>query len=558
MSQHIRARCLAIAGALLTTALVSCGPPTTNNQTACKGMLPGDLVISEIMGNPAGTDTGHEWFEIYNATSKQVTLKGVRLTVSRADKTGAKDHIMTSGAIAAGGYFVVGDADPKSLPTYENYGYGTSLGSLRNTDGRIAIECGSVVVDETSYATMSSGYSMQLSGASAPDYQANDDPKNWCKSTNEYQTGSFGTPGAANDICQNGPAQTVCDDNGTTRNVVPPQAGDVVISEIMPNPSAVSDSNGEWFEVAVLNDVDLNGLQVGETPGTPKLTLSDTSCIHAAAGAYVVFARNADTTLNGGLPPPVGTFSFGLTNSGGTLFIGYNDTVLDQASWTNAPTGASIALDPGHLDPTANDDPANWCDGTTSYGLGDLGTPGTVNIACPVVVPAGSCDDNGTVRPIVSPQAGDLQITEYMADPSKVADATGEWFEVLVKSDVDLNGIGIGTNPATGAVQQTLDTSKCIHAAAGTYLVFAESTDPTANGGLPSVDVTETLTLANTSGGLFLSLGGTMLDQVTYTSTTTGASASLDPAVANKWCPGTTAYGQGDLGTPGAANPSCP
>jgi hypothetical protein len=38
--------------------------------------------------------------------------------------------------------------------------------------------------------------------------------------------------------------------------------------------------------------------------------------------------------------------------------------------------------DPSALDHVNNDDPANWCVATTTYGLGDEGTPGAVNDAC--------------------------------------------------------------------------------------------------------------------------------------------------------------------------------
>ncbi len=537
-------------------ALASCGPPKPSAPT-CKGYLPGDLVISEIMANPAGTDTGNEWFEIYNAKSTAANLAGVQLGVSKADKSGEKDYVIPSGTIPAGGYFVVGDADPKSLPTFEKLSYGNNLGSLRNTDGRIAITCAAATIDEVTYSSMSSGISWQLSGASAPDYKANDDPNNWCNSTNEYTTGSFGSPGQANEVCAGGPSPTQCTDGGTARDIVAPQPGDLVISEVMPNPDKVSDSNGEWFEVAVEKDVDLNGLQMGTTPGSPKVTLSDPTCLHATAGSYLVFAHGTDPTVNGGLPQVDGMFSFGLTNSGGSVFIGRDGAVLDQVQWTSSPTGASLSLDPTKTDPTANDDPANWCPAVDAYGDGDLGTPGAVNPACPPVVPAGSCDDAGTVRPIVPPKVGDLTITEYMANPSKVSDASGEWFEVKANADVDLNGLQLGSDPNTITVQDTLDGPKCIHVTAGTYLVFAHDTDTTTNGGIPKVDEPFSFGLTNSSGGLFLAEGGQLLDSTTWQSSTSGASTQLDPA-GGKWCPGTSAYGDGDLGTPGTVNVACP
>ena len=90
------ARPLAVATAALVSALVSalvagCGPTTTSS-TACKtALLPGDLVITEVFadykasaaGN--GSDTGKEWFEIYNATHAAIDLAGLTITHSRLD-----------------------------------------------------------------------------------------------------------------------------------------------------------------------------------------------------------------------------------------------------------------------------------------------------------------------------------------------------------------------------------------------------------------------------------------------------------------------------------------
>ena len=33
-------------------------------------------------------------------------------------------------------------------------------------------------------------------------------------------------------------------------------------------------------------------------------------------------------------------------------------------------------------DATSNDTGANWCDGSTAYGDGDMGTPGAANDVC--------------------------------------------------------------------------------------------------------------------------------------------------------------------------------
>src|SRR5262249_54517288 len=148
------------------------------------------------------------------------------------------------------------------------------------------------VVDEAFYQGTTDGVSRQLSGASAPSATANDTPDNWCDSQTELEAGGKGTPGQANATGRAPVAATPGHDSGgQTRSIEVPQPGDLVITEVMANPSAVSDTTGEWFEVYVNRDIDLNGLQIGTTPGTtPQTTITDPACRRRTAGTYLVFA----------------------------------------------------------------------------------------------------------------------------------------------------------------------------------------------------------------------------------------------------------------------------
>jgi hypothetical protein len=171
-----------------------------------------------------------------------------------------------------------------------------------------------------------------------------------------------------------------------------------------------------------------------------------------------------------------------------------------------------------------------------------------------------TCEDMGTTRTKVVPTAGDLVISEYMANPSSVGDALGEWFEVRVTANVDIGGLELGrAEIATGAgpVILTLNPTECLPVTAGTHLLFAREADTLLNGGLPAVDHVVGFGIVNSNDGLFIGLDGNVLDLTTYTSTVDGAATSLDPA-APTFCTATTSYGDGDLGTPGAANPICP
>ena len=343
-------------------------------------LLAGDVVISEIMANPSGDDTGREWFEVYNATHEAVDLAGVTVVASKTDGTALSQLVVDKLTVAANGYAVLGSAAPDLKPAFVTYGYGASL-ALRNADGLLALKCGTTLVDQATYTTAPDGASIELSGTMAPDALANDDETSWCDATLLYEGSDLGTPGTANERCAGSGPEWMCTEDGQKRLVRQPGVGDLVVSEIMADPVG-TDTAEEWFEVYVAADVDLNGLQLGTTVGTPKDTLADASCLAVTAGSYLVFARGTDGGTNGGLGAVYRTESLTLGNTGGTVVLSVGDTVIDQVTYAKAPSGASWSLDPARLDATANDDHASWCAGVTLYGAGGKGSPGAANPAC--------------------------------------------------------------------------------------------------------------------------------------------------------------------------------
>lgn len=559
VSPHRLPPIFALLSISLAVPLGACGGGGNGSGAECSAnMLPGDLVITEVMANPAGKDDGQEWFEIYNATSAPIDLTGVVLAAGHSDGTSEKTHTMDQVVIDADDYLVVGGVLPELKPDYVDYGYGGDL-TLGNSGGKISLRCADTEVDSAVYPDAGDdGVSLGLDGNKAPDSLANDSAENFCPATVEFTGGNFGSPGEPNEAC-NVVTPGQCNDEGTMRPVVTPQVGDLIVTEVMPNPAAVNDSEGEWFEVYATRDVDLNGLVAGKTPGSPSLNIDQADCLSVSAGTYLVFERNSDSTTNGGLPTATATFNFGLVNTAGSLFIGVGDTVLDQITWSSSTAGASRALDPGALDPTANDDDANWSDCGAVYGDGDKGTPGASNDLCSL--PEGMCMDGGTLRPVVAPVEGDLTINEYMANPAAVGDSAGEWFELAVNTDVDLNGLELGAS-ASGAPYEPHDIltdATCLRVTAGSYLLFARNRAADMNGGLPPIDFPLGFGLTNTDYSLFIGYAGKELDRASWTSVKAGYSKSLDPG-GTTFCDAQDGdvYGDGDHGTPGEVNPACP
>jgi hypothetical protein len=227
-------------------------------------------------------------------------------------------------------------------------------------------------------------------------------------------------------------------------------------------------------------------------------------------------------------------------------------------TWTAAPTGAALQLDPDVVDPIANDSESNFCPATLAYGAGDLGTPGAANTACARQPPPGMCSDGATIRAIVAPAAGQVVISEVLANPAGSSDATREWFELanVGATAFDLNALVVGRIGAAGA---PIMSARCLAVAPGGFAVLARSADA----GVPRVDATFGFGLVDTHGDIQIAGPSGVLDTVRWTSVTSGVSLQVDPAFLTPdgnddpahWCAATAPYGDGaDLGTPGTAN----
>ncbi|MGC6510408.1 MAG: beta strand repeat-containing protein [Myxococcota bacterium] len=175
--------------------------------------------------------------------------------------------------------------------------------------------------------------------------------------------------------------------------------GDLVITEIMNNPSAQNDADSEWFEVWVntaidttvigggnRGDINLNGLAISDD-GTDfdQLDLD----IIVLGGDYLVFGENDDTSLNGGVVVDyifIGSLSNGLDE---IYILDTERTVtLDEVLWDDGATypdtnGASMNLDPSAIGADSNENGDFWCDSISTFGDGDFGTPGADNDTCP-------------------------------------------------------------------------------------------------------------------------------------------------------------------------------
>ena len=165
-------------------------------------------------------------------------------------------------------------------------------------------------------------------------------------------------------------------------------AGDLVISEIMRNPSGGDDA-GEWVELYNPQTVArrLDGC-VLKDDGSDAHTLPASGAPVVPARGYVVLGRSADFAANGGFAPDCVYAGFVLANSSDEVVLSCGGVEIDRVVYTDAgwPTSAShaMSLSNSQLDAVHNDAPASWCDATTTFGRGtDYGSPRRPNPACP-------------------------------------------------------------------------------------------------------------------------------------------------------------------------------
>jgi hypothetical protein len=554
-------------------AALACGNSEAPSDDACRSRVAGDLVISELMTDPSGSDTGREYVELFNATGVSLNPGGITLYASAVDGTAERTYQLRDATVPPLGYFVVGDARVDSTPSWLHDSYGDALGALRNAAGRVGVRCGTTAIDEVRYERASKpGHSRELTGAFVPDSAINDAEQNWCEATTPLDGDNFGTPGAPNARCGGG-GNTTCRDPQTraVRPLIAPTAGSLVITEFMADPAAVSDADGEWMEIFAARDLDLNAVEVRTASATASLRSEE--CLQIRAGAYALLARRKDPLLNGGLPAVLAEIGASLGNASGNLALWTESgTLLDEISWTQQKAGVASQLDPTRVASAANDQSASFCPAIAPWSAsGDLGTPGAENHACGGL--ATRCFDpvTGAARDAVRPSPGQLVISEFMADPTKVADSAGEWIELFATADVDLNGLQLSNE---GAGVRTVTSTTCLRVTTGTSALFARSRDPALNGGITSAIDTFDFSLSQSSAtqesphSLAVRVEGSDIDRITWLSATAGASTQLSAA---KWdaaandahssfcpTPSTITYGAGDRGSPGAMNAVCP
>ena len=196
-----------------------------------------------------------------------------------------------------------------------------------------------------------------------------------------------------------------CDDV-YDENLIGP--GDLLVTEILVNPTGPSETDTEWFELYNASGSDIL-IGDGWALESDTNSLSITGPLTILDATHYLFARDSSPGLgNHGLATLTADYEYGTGGSGDVSFLNAAedylyvtftgssdaaDDVIGSVEWGQTTggfrltpsSGTSLQLknDSGYQDET-NDN--NWCDSTDHIdgdtGL-DFGTPGSINTACP-------------------------------------------------------------------------------------------------------------------------------------------------------------------------------
>ncbi|HTF89116.1 MAG TPA: lamin tail domain-containing protein, partial [Planctomycetota bacterium] len=172
-----------------------------------------------------------------------------------------------------------------------------------------------------------------------------------------------------------------------------PQRGDVVITEIMKDPSFVGDTHGEWFEIQNITGhmVNIAGWKISDLGANSHTILNGVQGIWLSPGQRFVLGIDADPLTNGGVQVDYKYSNFTLGNAADSILLtSRSNFLVDQVDYDDGilwpdVAGKSLTLHPFSVAAGLNDDPANWCPAKTMIGGGntDMGTPRVANDTCP-------------------------------------------------------------------------------------------------------------------------------------------------------------------------------
>jgi len=431
------------------------------------------VVINEIMYNPEGADTNHEWVEILNIS----TSTNYIIDNSWRFNDGS-NHLLnlisgTSTLVAGDFAIIAANADifSQDYPDFSGNLFDSTM-SLNNTQDTVALSLDS---GQTFFNSIT--YEADL-GGSDNGYTLEKDGQTWRES---FALG--GTPGKINltelldeladeEITEEATStppiiETPEDDNETPTTTPPIQEDEVpnvqhnnevvvlsyssqlILNEILPDPIG-SDTNDEFIELYNQStlDIDVNGWQLGDA--SAKLyTINHqdyASTIVPAFGYFIIYSRESKVSLN---------------NSGDSVKLFQPDgNLLEQLDYGKSLTGYAYMKNAG-----------TWLWTETP-------TPGRINVFYLTSNDEESVDaevqslvvaDNNLKVNFNPDNYLGLRLNEFLPNP--IGADSGEWIELYNNSSSTLNLEGFSLDDGAGGSKSYIFPASTTISAFG-YLVI--------------------------------------------------------------------------------------
>ncbi len=397
-------------------------PGATNGvQTPCN--IAGTLKINEFSANPDGTDTDHEWIELYNPGGVTVDLTGWRLEYGTSSFS--SDVEFASGEVSPGSFLWAGGS-ASGAPMVLS---GLALGNASsNADGLRLVDCDDVVRDTVIYGPtntdgwLDDGGSMASSLAPGPadgeSIARAVDGVDTNASGTDFEVPALPTPGESN----SGGALS-CGDGAS-----------IVINEVFPDPDG-ADENREWVELynsgKVSVDLSYYAIETATDAEFDDEVLIPSSVI-LGPEEYLVIGGDVVNSVDIGFPSfalPNGTHgdAVRLVDCHGvsvdTLVYGKDN---EDGVWDDSgAVSDALASDPSEGESLARrENGIDTDDCELDFVVSTAPTPGSPN-------PTEELDP-------CSPDIGGLWINEVLYDPSG-DDGDKEWIELYNEGDTSIS-----------------------------------------------------------------------------------------------------------------------
>ncbi len=167
---------------------------------------------------------------------------------------------------------------------------------------------------------------------------------------------------------------------------VPPEAGDVIFSELMPFPLALQQNEGQWVELTnrARHPITLQGCEFA----TSSYSTTIDSPLQIDPRGKILIGVERATTYSNDVTIAWNWGNYILKTGWDSLRISCGETMIDSVTYSENNMGmylmfgASVSLCPDHLDAEQNDSYDNWRVSGERMPNDDRGTPGETNEPC--------------------------------------------------------------------------------------------------------------------------------------------------------------------------------